>query len=39
MIYIKTLPIITSFMLKMIKVRGPFIQTLCIEKDSYVDAI
>ena len=22
-----------------IKVRGPFVQTLCIEKDSYIDAI
>ena len=22
-----------------IKVRGPFVQTLCIEKDSYVDVI
>ena len=22
-----------------IKVRGPFVQTLCIEKDSYMDAI
>ena len=21
------------------KVRGPFVQTLCIEKDSYMDAI
>ena len=39
MIYIKTLPIIPSFMLKMIKVRVPFVQTLCIEKDSYMDAI
>ena len=25
--------------LRMIKVRGPFVQTLCIEKDSYMDAI
>ena len=24
---------------KMIKVRGPFVQTLCIESDSYMDAI
>ena len=22
-----------------VKVRGPFVQTLCIEKDSYMDAI
>ena len=22
-----------------LKVRGPFVQTLCIEKDSYMDAI
>ena len=25
--------------LRSIKVRGPFVQTLCIEKDSYMDAI
>ena len=25
--------------LDVIKVRGPFVQTLCIEKDSYMDAI
>ena len=24
---------------KLLKVRGPFVQTLCIEKDSYMDAI
>ena len=24
---------------KCLKVRGPFVQTLCIEKDSYMDAI
>ena len=24
---------------QLIKVRGPFVQTLCIEKDSYMDAI
>ena len=24
---------------KYLKVRGPFVQTLCIEKDSYMDAI
>ena len=23
----------------LLKVRGPFVQTLCIEKDSYMDAI
>ena len=22
---------------KLLKVRGPFVQTLCIEKDSYMD--
>ena len=25
--------------LNLVKVRGPFVQTLCIEKDSYMDAI
>ena len=25
--------------LLLVKVRGPFVQTLCIEKDSYMDAI
>ena len=30
----------TSFDVIMpLKIRGPFVQTLCIEKDSYMDAI
>ena len=28
----------TSFYSPTFKVRGPFVQTLCIEKDSYMDA-
>ena len=29
---------ITIYMGMILKVRGPFVQTLCIEKDSYMDA-
>ena len=31
--------LVTVRSFKFFKVRGPFVQTLCIEKDSYMDAI
>ena len=30
---------ISNIPCQFVKVRGPFVQTLCIEKDSYMDAI
>ena len=34
-----TLRFCAKYMQHFIKVRGPFVQTLCIEKDTYMDAI
>ena len=30
---------LVTCLMTLVKVRGPFVQTLCIEKDSYMDAI
>ena len=35
----KAIDSISKPLCKIFKVRGPFVQTLCIEKDSYMDAI